>query len=104
MSREPILWALANGDLAALIHLRANTAPALELKIDPERRNVARSSVPLECVGVTTGIYVRAELAGEYGSHDIADLTRESLVDWLRSRPGWAEKVLLMLLGHAAAD
>ena len=56
-----------------------------------------------------TGIYVRALTGnpqfggGVWGSHDIAHLTRESLLVWLRSRGGenaWAENVVGILLGH----
>ena len=54
----------------------------------------------------TTGIYVRAKNpAGKWGSFDIADLDRDSLHTWLRSRGGdnlWAENCVLMLLGHEA--
>ena len=52
-----------------------------------------------------TGIYVRAvDSDGKWGSHDIVDLTKESLVQWLRSRGGdnpYAENVVCVLLGHA---
>ena len=50
-----------------------------------------------------TGIYVRAELDGKFDNFDIADLTAESLLKWLRSRGGdnsWAENTVGMLLGH----
>lgn len=52
----------------------------------------------------TTGIFVRAqEVDGSWTSADIADLNRESLDAWLRSRGGendWAESVVRILLGH----
>lgn len=52
----------------------------------------------------STGIYVRAMAPdGTYGSHDIAVLTRASLMSWLRCRGGsndWAESVVAVLLGH----
>lgn len=55
-----------------------------------------------------TGIYVRAQKpAGGYGNFDIAELERESLLAWLRSRGGanlWAENTVLILLGHEAVD
>lgn len=50
-----------------------------------------------------TGIYVRAVfLDGKYGSADIMELDRVSLLRWLRSRGGenlWAENTVLALLG-----
>jgi hypothetical protein len=45
-----------------------------------------------------TGIYVRAD----GGSFDIAHLTRDSVLRWLRSRGGsnlWAENTVLVLIG-----
>ncbi len=50
-----------------------------------------------------TGIPVRAQLEGKWGSHDIATLTAESLLGWLRSRGGnnpLAEDIIGVLLGH----
>lgn len=50
-----------------------------------------------------TGIYVRARTPGEdwvATSADIAELDTESLLKFLRSRDGWAEAVVLGLLGH----
>lgn len=50
-----------------------------------------------------TGMYVRAEIDGRWGAHDIAVLTKESLLEWLRSRGGhnrWAEGIVASLLGH----
>ena len=51
-----------------------------------------------------TGIYVRAQdINGKWISCDIADLTRDSLFQWLRSRGGenpYAENVVGLLLGH----
>lgn len=51
-----------------------------------------------------TGIFVRAQDAdGKWGSHDIAHLTPESLLAWLRNRGGHnqiAENVVGILLGH----
>lgn len=50
------------------------------------------------------GIYVRAKGCDErIGSYDIAELDRDSLLRFLRSRGGdneWAENVVLVLLGH----
>lgn len=64
----------------------------IELRVDSSR------------IGVTeTGIYVRAKHDDKWGSHDIAELDRDSLRAWLRSRGGdnpWAESVVEALLGH----
>ena len=63
-----------------------------ELKVDAQR------------VGLTTGIYVRAKnVADQWDSVDIAELDKESLKAWLKSRGGdnkWAEDTVLILLGH----
>lgn len=64
----------------------------MELKVDPARKDAD-----------STGIYVRAKNGDEWGSFDIADLDRDSLHSWLRSRGGenlWAENCVLLLLGH----
>jgi len=48
-----------------------------------------------------TGIYVRAfGPDGKPGSFDIAELDRQSVLDWLRTRPELAERTVLLLLGH----
>jgi len=53
----------------------------------------------------TTGIPVRAKnQEGRFKPVDIAELDRDSLHRWLRSRGGknlWAENTVLQLLGHA---
>jgi hypothetical protein len=53
---------------------------------------------------IITGIYVRAKTAGgRWINADIADLDRDSLLTFLRSRGGdnaWAEDVVGILLGH----
>jgi hypothetical protein len=68
-----------------------------ELYIDPTRTEVPE-----------TGIYVRAKsLLGKWDSVDIAHLTQQSLLDWLRSRGGdnlWAENTVLLLLGHPTVE
>lgn len=55
-----------------------------------------------------TGIFVRAKnSAGTWGAFDIADLDRDSLHEWLRSRGGenlWAENTVMILLGHPQVD
>ena len=72
---------------------------SLELIIDPERTDLG-----------PTGIWVRALDAhmGEYTNADIAHLTRDSLLQWLRSRDDrgmdvgatWRDNVILLLFGH----
>lgn len=51
-----------------------------------------------------TGIYVRAQdINGKWDSFDICQLTKASLLEWLKSRGGanpWAENVVGVLLGH----
>lgn len=50
-----------------------------------------------------TGIFVRAQRSGHWGSYDIFVLTKDSLMTWLRSRGGdnpWAESTVAILLGH----
>jgi hypothetical protein len=49
-----------------------------------------------------TGIFVRATLNGKWGSYDIAELYKPSLLEWLRSGEGMAERVLVLLLDHEA--
>lgn len=52
----------------------------------------------------TTGIMVRARGPQGWDSFDIAELTRDSLIAWLRiegDKNPWAESVVLILLGHA---
>ena len=62
-----------------------------------------RSSAEQDLHGAT-GIYCRAKsVDGKWGSFDIAELTRESLLIFLRSRGGdnpWAEDCVGILLGH----
>lgn len=59
---------------------------------------------PLRVGHVTdTGIYVRAKSGEVFDAFDIAELTRESLQAWLRSRGGanvWAEEVVFALLNY----
>ena len=70
----------------------------MELKIDDSRRDLHGS----------TEIYVRAQNAkGRYENADIAELNKESLQEWLRSRGGdnpWAENCVALLLGHSAFE
>jgi hypothetical protein len=53
-----------------------------------------------------TGICVRAQgIGGKWGAYDIAELDKDSLRAWLRSRGGvnkFAENVVFILLGHKA--
>lgn len=51
-----------------------------------------------------TGVYVRAMLNDKWESVDIATLTRESLIEWVHSKPFGAEGLLLTLLGHSLQD
>ena len=63
----------------------------LVLSVDPGRENWR------DC----TGIFVRAkEEDGAWDSVDIAMLKKESLLAWLRSREGLAERTVLTLLGY----
>lgn len=51
-----------------------------------------------------TGIYTRAiGQDGRWGSYDIAELDRDSLVRFIRSRgevSAWAVHIILIMLGH----
>lgn len=64
-----------------------------KLHVDPSRIGLGES-----------GIYIRAVgPEGKWGTFDIVDLDKESLLTWLRSRGGdnpWAEDVVGILLGH----
>jgi hypothetical protein len=65
----------------------------MEYKVDPNRSETF----------FDTGIFVRAKNGTKWDSYDIAQLERESLHAWLRSRDGknlWAENVVLLLLGY----
>lgn len=79
------------------------------MKIDPERRRELEEAQMMAAGTVDyfrfrpSGIPIRAELDGAWGSFDAAELDRDSLLEWLRSRGGenaWAESVVLILLGH----
>lgn len=62
----------------------------MDLTIDPERTDLTEAGIP-----------VRARLRGVWGNHDIAHLTRDSLIAWLNSGVDHlAEGVVLTLLGH----
>ena len=65
----------------------------MKLLADPDRR----TSHGL------TGIYVRAFIDGKVDNYYIAELTAESLLEFLRARGGdnrWAENTVGILLGH----
>jgi hypothetical protein len=64
----------------------------IDLEVDPARA--------LPGGAVHTGIYVRARLHDRWDSFDIAMLTRESLLTWLRTTATRAEEVVLLLLDH----
>ncbi|HXN32102.1 MAG TPA: hypothetical protein VN894_09575 [Polyangiaceae bacterium] len=71
----------------------ANTlTPMPPLRIDPERTGLPETGIPVRAVGADGVGWVSA---------DIAHLKKESLIDWLRSRPNLAENTLLALLGHS---
>jgi len=70
-----------------------------ELQVDVTRQAVVNADVD-ESV---TGIFVRAQNDGRWGSYDIAFLDAESLLKFLRSRGSdnrWAEDVVGILMGH----
>lgn len=69
----------------------------MEAKINPERYNDKKT-------WGSTGIFVRAQHeTGKWESVDIVLLTKDSLLEWLKSRGGsnpYAEDVVGILLGH----
>ena len=68
----------------------------LELKVDPVR--FAREELQ-----DATGIFVRAQLDGKWGSHDCVMLDAVSFRRWIRSRGGvnpFAEDILGLALGY----
>lgn len=64
------------------------------MKIDVNRKKYADA----------TGIYVRVKNEdGKFDSRDIAELDKESLKEFMRSRGGeneWAESIVYILLEH----
>lgn len=68
----------------------------MDLKFDPNRIEFDHA----------TGIFVRAiNTEGRWDNADIAQLDKESLLEFLRSRGGqneWAENVVGILLGHGS--
>lgn len=73
--------------------------PPMELHCDPMREDRYKNA---------TGIYVRARSIREgWGSFDIAQLDRDSVVVWARSRgpaSPWAVNVILLLLRFPQAE
>jgi hypothetical protein len=66
--------------------------PIVKLNVDPERLQA-----------YPTGIPIRANLHGKWGTYDIANLDKDSLLEWLQSRGGvnrMAEDIVGVLLGH----
>jgi len=66
-----------------------------ELEVDPMREK----QMPY----INTGIYVRAKRNGKWGSHDIAHLSKASLLVWLNSyndNGRAAKNAVGILLGH----
>lgn len=59
------------------------------LYVDPERLEQ-----------LETGIFTRAKNGDNWGSYDIAELTRESLLEWLNGNKDMMEKVILHLLEY----
>lgn len=69
------------------------TRSQMELKIDPARKDGARTRILIRAQGPD----------GKWQNADIYDLDADSLRTWLRSRGGknlWAESVVGILLGH----
>lgn len=63
-----------------------------DLRIDPFRLGAPETGITVRCLG-----------DGGYRQHDIAHLSAESLLAWLRSRGGsnpWAENTIAVLLHH----
>ncbi len=68
---------------------------SLSLKVAPDRLK--------ERYEDATGIYIRAKADEKWGSYDIAQLDKDSLLLFLRSRGGdnpWAEDCIGIMLGH----
>lgn len=64
----------------------------MNLEVDESRMGMA-----------PTGIPIRANVNGHWGTFDIVHLKWESLIEWLRSRgevSDFAVNVVLLLLGH----
>lgn len=58
----------------------------------------------VQVVQFQTGIFVRAKIEGKWANVDIGQLTRDSLLAWLRTDgvpDTLAEKAVLILLGHS---
>lgn len=82
----------------------AEVAEGLTLmSVDPLILKVAPERASMQYAG-STGIYVRAMLGvGTWGTYDIAQLDKASLLAFLRQRGGdnpWAEDTVGILLGH----
>ena len=74
---------------------RVSAASMSGFRVDPERIGLGE-----------TGIFVRAlGVDDRWGSHDIAELTRPSLIAWLRIHgrddPRMPTNTVLAMLGHA---
>jgi hypothetical protein len=64
-----------------------------ELLVDSER-DAKRSTYH-------TGCYVRARLGDQWGAYDVATLTRDSLLVWVRHLPEEGrEELILYLMGY----
>jgi hypothetical protein len=73
-----------------------NVAVSGDLRVDPDR-----GSINCDLHG-HTGIYIRAiGLDGKWGSYDIAELDRASLLSWVKGKDRlWLENLVLVMLGH----
>lgn len=67
----------------------------MDLKTAPDRQGTLHEA---------TGLYVRAQgQDGRWDTYDMAELDRDSLVEFIRSRgevSTWAVHITLILLGH----
>jgi hypothetical protein len=66
------------------------------LKVDPDRLLFDRLG--------GTGVYVRAKNGETWVNADVAELDRESLLEWLRASPTRAEEMVLIMMGHPRAS
>ena len=73
-----------------------NASHPSALRVDSDRGSLNRA------LNGFTGIYVRAMgLDGKYGSYDIAELDRHSLLSWTKEKDRlWLENLILILLKH----
>lgn len=82
---------LLTGERPEWVEAPAEPTTATTLREDPNRKTLGETGIPVRGM--------RADGQG-WDSIDIAHLTRESLMLWLRHRPGLALRTVLALLGH----